>query len=220
MLIYLDRSVFILAFFSCWPCFAQMTSVNTDTVLANECFAKAQKLEEYTEFDSAMVYFEKSAEIFKNASVELDDLRLFAKYIDCLTSAGRMSRLKDNKDKAAAYLENILKIGLEKFKETDLELAKLYLQLGRASSKKDEDKLIKAKKYLDQSLQIRMKFLEPSHTDLGENYHAFGIYYLSIDEFDKAETFIEKAKEIWINAYGEFHGDVANIYQDLGWSST
>ena len=87
------------------------------------------------------------------------------------------------------------------------DLCNLYRDIG---------KLGKAKSHGEQSLEIAMRALGPTHADVATSYNNLGLVYEEMGELEQAKDCHQRSLEIEINALGPMHIRVATSYNNLG----
>ena len=87
------------------------------------------------------------------------------------------------------------------------DLSNLYHDIG---------KFRKAKRHGEQSLEIAMRALGPTHAGVATSYNSLGLVYEEMGELEQAKDYHERSLEIKIKALGPTHISVATSYNNLG----
>ena len=88
-----------------------------------------------------------------------------------------------------------------------VDLSSLYHDIGEFD---------KAKEHVQQSLQIRIKALGPTHVDVASSYNNLGLVYESKGQLEQAKDYHQRSLDILIKALGPMHNSVATSYNNLG----
>ena len=74
----------------------------------------------------------------------------------------------------------------------------------------------KAKEHDQQSLDIRLKALGPTHVDVSTSYNNLGLVYQKMGQLEQAKDYHQRSLDIKLNALRPTHVDVATSYNNLG----
>ena len=74
----------------------------------------------------------------------------------------------------------------------------------------------KAKEHGQQSLDIRLNALGPTHVDVATSYNNLGLVYQKMGQLEQAKDYHQRSLDIKIKALGSTHVDVATSYNNLG----
>ena len=159
-------------------------------------------------FSNALVYYEKSLELWLNAFGEKDH-GLAVLY----NNIGLIYYNQDQYSNALEYFEKSLEIDLL-YGEQTLSMATKYNNIGLVYSNQGD--YSKALEYFEKSLEIRLSILGEQHPDVARSYNGIGNVYNDQGDYIKALEYYEKSLEIGLSIFGERHPEVALIYNNIG----
>ena len=80
----------------------------------------------------------------------------------------------------------------------------------------EEERYEEALEVFERALGVDLRFLDPSHPDIGTTYNNIGAAHYQLGDQEKASQYYEKALDIRIKALGLYHQDVAQTFNNLG----
>jgi len=185
-----------------------------DTTLANQYFAKAEKLTKATQYDSSNYYCQMAASIYEKMARQLNSLRLWERYIACYNDLGANLTFGRRFDEALSALNTALETGLKFFGENHPAVARSYHRMGNVyHDVADSDKMLA---FWKKALAIRLKTLGENHPEVARSYGNISLAYAGDGDINTSILYLEKALAIFLQAYGENHPDVARVYENLG----
>ncbi|MEA3450461.1 MAG: CHAT domain-containing tetratricopeptide repeat protein, partial [Bacteroidota bacterium] len=185
--------------------FAQ--NITADTTLANNYFAKAKVFKDSTQYDSAIVYFEKASQLYQNNN-------LWLKYLQSETQHGYCYQKQWQLNQAIAIIKPAIENTLLHTNENDTIVADAYNIVGLQyyyQSKNDSTLF-----YWKKTLEIRKNIFGEKRTDVARSYNNIGIVYINKSEYDKALEYFSKSLEIYLELLEENHTYVASAYNNIG----
>jgi CHAT domain-containing protein/Tfp pilus assembly protein PilF len=185
--------------------FAQ--DITADTTLANSYFEIAGIFKDSTQYDSAIVYFEK-------ASLLYEKHELWRKYLQSETHHGFCYQELWQQDNSIATIKSAIKIALIHISENDTIVADAYYNLGFPYFYKSM--LDTTIFYWEKSLQIKKDIYGEESTYVAADYNNIGIVYRNKNEFVIALKYLLTSLQIRKILYGEKHTDVASSYMNIG----
>ena len=178
-----------------------------DTTLAHSFKVKAYEFAKASSYDSAIIFFEKAAEQYRNQLV-------WDQFVVCYTEIAENQWKVGDYKSANKFVTDALSIGKKELDKKNPILAKVYHSqavLKDIAGEADEALLL-----FDKSLNIRLETLGKDHPEVATSYFDQGILYRNIGEFDKAVELFHKSLRIRIERFGENNADVAACYNVLG----
>ena len=147
--------------------FAQ--DITTDTTLANSYFEKAEVFKDSTQYDSAIVYFEK-------ASLLYEKTELWRKYLQSETKHGECYQKQWQLNQAIATIKPAIEKTLQHINENDTIVANAYDIIGlQYYYQSNYDSTLFC---WEKTLFIRNKILGEQHKDIAESYNRIGYIYI------------------------------------------
>jgi len=196
----------LLVLATCYQ-FSFAQDITSDTTLANNYFEKAVIFKDSTQYDSAIVYFEK-------ASILYQKYKLWRKYLQSETKHGECYQKQRQFNQTIAIIKPAIEKSLLHINVNDTIVADVYHILGLHYYYLSEfDKTIF---YWDKTLQIRIELLGEKHTSVANSYNNIGIIYRIENEYDLALRNYFKALQIRKELLGEKHTDLAGSYNSIG----
>ena len=184
--------------------FAQITK---DTVLANTYFTKAEALKNSSEFDSAIVYFNKASYLYEKHNLWLKYLLSETQHGDCYSKLWKL-------DKAIKIIKPAIENTTVQIGENDTIVADAYNTIGIQyyyQSKLDSTLL-----YFHKTLKIRKEVLGEKHIKVANSYNNIGLLYDIQSKYDQALQYYYKDLAISKGILGEKHTGVAHTYNNIG----
>ncbi|MGH7595537.1 MAG: CHAT domain-containing protein, partial [bacterium] len=185
-----------------------------DTTLADQYFAKAEKFVKDARFDSSIFYYEKAGRLYEKTATQLQQPRLWEKYIKSYNQLGNSYRRKKELEKALACLNQALTTGRKQLGENHLEVAQSWHNLG--SVYVEQPNFEKALEYFNRALSLRIHALGENHLEVAKSYNNIGVVYNNKSDFEKALIYFNKSLAIKYKVLGENTLDVARTYSNLG----
>jgi tetratricopeptide (TPR) repeat protein len=178
-----------------------------DIASADEKFRLAEQYRGNSKPDSALLYYQTSAEEFKK-------LGLTEKFIAASNQAAAILTRQDKYDLAKPILQKALAEGLAKLDSNHLGIAGTWLGLGvlYAGEKNYDQSLIFHHKALD----IRILKLGDVHADVATSYGNIGNVYFNKKDFIKSIEAHLAAMKIRENIFGRTSVEVIQSYTNLG----
>ncbi|GEM_PF-3568237 len=182
--------------------------VPADTLRANAHCATAQRWVETSEFDSAVVYFDKARAIYE-AEKKYDRILI------CLNGIGEMLTKKGAYQEAEQQLNHASEIGRRYLGEEHPEVAQTYANLGIVYYLRGE--YDRALDVFHRALNIRLNVMGKNHPLVAKMYNNLAIIYGYIKgDYDKALEFFNQSLAIQLEQVGQTHADVAALYNNMG----
>jgi len=185
-----------------------------DTLLAAECFNKAENFTRQAQYDSSQVYYQKAAEIYEMAALRENRPEQWKKYIHCYNKLGVTSRRQGLYDLSLKYHNQALTAGLDKLGPQSLTVATCYQGIGVVYG--IEGEFARALEYYHKSLQIKLQVLGEEHRSVAISYNSIGNVYRTKGDYERALEYYHKALEIGIKILGEEDPAVAAFYFNIG----
>ena len=179
----------------------------SDTTLAGGYFAQGEQFLEAAQYDSALVYFEKSSELYKAEEN-------WEGFIRCYNKIGESSWRRGSYDQAMDYLNRALELGQDLWGEEHPELARSYHTIGIIHYLKGHFE--RALSFYEKALAIRLTAFSAQHPDVAESYYRIGLIHSRNNQYDEALSYYEKVLTIRLAIFGDNHPKVAHIYDNLG----
>lgn len=185
-----------------------------DTVVAGEYFATAEDLARQAHYDSSNVYYEKSAKIYERAALRENDAGLWEKHIRCYNGLGVNFRRQGFYGLSLTYLNQALRVGLDKLGSQSLTVAACYQGIGVVYSVEGE--FAKALEFYHKSLQIKRQAAGEEHRSVAISYNSIGNVYRAKGDYERALEYYHKALGIAIKISGSEDPAVAAFYFNIG----
>jgi CHAT domain-containing protein/Tfp pilus assembly protein PilF len=183
-------------------------SFKNDTIRAGNIYRKAMCLSDSARYDSAIVYFNRAAEIYKQRKV-------WDKYLQCRGMVFANRRSKGEKYDAKAYIIENLNLSREKLGENHVITGNCYNHLGNVY--RDMTIPDTALLYFQKALEIWNADTILNQDKIADAHHNFGIIQGEIGNYDSALMHFEKALKMFKNKYGENHLKIAMVYTGIMW---
>lgn len=169
-------------------------------VAANYC-AIAQIYAGLNDFDVALKYYDKAAEIFQlyHAENSVDAAQMYS------GQALIYNIYKNDKETAKKLYEKALTIMTSQLDKNDLRLAQTYTEIGHfvQSTGKTSEESSQALELFGKALKIQINQLGEDNPLTSLTYTYMGICYYHMLQFDKTFELLQKAMPIQVNFYGE-----------------
>ncbi|MFC2151829.1 tetratricopeptide repeat protein [Bacteroidota bacterium] len=184
--------------------FAQ--DITTDTTMANSYFEKAGIFKDSTQYDSAIIHFEK-------ASLLYEKNELWRKYLDSEIKHSECFQRQWQLDQSIATIKPAIEKTLLHMNENNIVFSYAYHFLGlQYYFLRQADSTLF---YWKKVLHIKKEILGEKHIDIAKAYNNIGIVYSDLSEFDLALQYYFKFSEIYKELFGEKHTDVATCYNNI-----
>ena len=198
-------SILLVLMISSLFSFAQ--DITTDTTLANSYFEKAEVFKDSTQYDSAIVYFEKASALYQKHQQWRKYLLSETKHGDCYQKLWQF-------DQAITTIKPAIEKTLLHISENDTIIADSYHNLGFPFYYKSIfDSTIY---YWIKELEIRKKLMNKNDEYMAASYNNIAVVYANIDQFDLALQNHFISLQITKDLFGENHADVAMSYSNIG----
>lgn len=209
-LITMIRAIFILYFII----LSSLANGQSDTLIANEYFKKADSLSNAAHFDSSIFYYEKASIIYEKVAQMHLGIAFWAKYVKCYRQMGWNYMLKAQYFQAIEYLEKGLAAGLDRLGSENIVVADCYNVFGVIYENKGE--YDKAMEYYKRSLNIKLTKLGINHPHVAITYNNIGIAYDLKGDYDRAMEYYRKALNIKLKTLKKDDPSVAKSYHNMG----
>ncbi|MDW8158011.1 MAG: tetratricopeptide repeat protein, partial [Bacteroidia bacterium] len=190
----------------------------TDTTRAKQLFTLGEKFEKAARYDSATIYYEQAAEIWKKACPQIDQQTRYyfwGNYIRAKNKHASLFHTQGKNDSITlAQVKNLLQEGLQFLGTNHEEVATTYSLLGAIYHSRSEYSI--ALKYFENSLKLRLAIHGPNHPKTAASYNNIGLVYKDQSQYAQALEYCQKALAIRIAFYGEKHPAVAASYNNIG----
>ncbi len=128
--------------------------------------------------------------------------------------SGDYAKEQFKNEKALEYYQRALELAIEMYGTEDLELSKLYTDLGEVYiNMRDFNSAMESNQ---KALDIRLNKLGEEHEDSADNYNYMGFCHLKQTEYDKAREIFNKVLSIREKIKGENNEGVAEAYINIG----
>jgi len=135
---------------------------------------------------------------------------------DLLNEIGNANLHFSNFEEALSFYLKSLEIRLKDSELNQLEIAKIYRNIGKTWSWKGKYK--KALFYLKKCVEIQLKNYGLEHPEIANSYHVMGSMWNRQNKPDKALNFYQKSLKIRLNKLGAEHLEVAASYDSIAWA--
>jgi CHAT domain-containing protein/Tfp pilus assembly protein PilF len=167
----------------------------------------ADNYEVAAQYDSALFYYSKAKEVFKNLA-QYDD------YIQCLIKISKIYLYQYNFIQEINCVESALELSQNNVNIDSSQIADCYHLLGAASL--ENNIFSDAKKYFDIALKIRISLYGKNHIRTIVAYNDLGRYFLSLGKWDEAYQVLNSALFIVTKYPNQQLPDFAQTYNNLG----
>ncbi|HNR08177.1 MAG TPA: CHAT domain-containing protein [Saprospiraceae bacterium] len=182
-------------------------SIAEDSIRASTLFQHADSALFNLQYDSAIIYFEKSANQYQRIVDSTRDSLIWAGYANALFSIGFCHQVNRDMKKGLEYLQQSLKVVLERFGEdhptaawTYFKMARSYLAMGDGNAERS----CTLKGFnICQRISGKYDFL------LGQAYHEMGYQYFLLNDQKKIEIYFNKTEQIYDSALARYGGGPA-----------
>ena len=164
---------------------------------------------ETSNYDSALIFFEKSTENTNQIYGE-NHPSIRYNYADAALTFVE----KGDYEKALEYNFRARDIVINSLGEMNSELAVVYNNIAIIYFYSGENDL--ALEYYLKALSIDLVILEPGNPDLGTRYNNIAMAYRVTGDYKEAIEFSLRAKDIWHNSFGDKHPYYAIAINNLG----
>jgi len=174
---------------------------------ANSQWEKANTLKEQGIYDSAVFWFEKAAETYKQSGNT-------SKELDAINQAGFLYSLLGNPQKGMELLQPALERGLKIKSGKNEQVAASYHSIGVAyyvAGMYNE-----AIENTEKGYELRKEIFDGPHEDIAKSLNNLGILYENTGDLNKAFEIYKEAHEMQLQIYGDRHVEVANSLNNLG----
>lgn len=169
--------------------------------LAPIYFNKGSLFIQLRDYNKALNYHEQALEIYKLNKVPI--------ITDLIMNLGVIYNELGDYTKAIGYFKQSIKesenpaLNVKAFKN----LAKCYYNL---------DDTAQAITYYQLSIKESEEFLGSNHFLTAGSYNAFGVFYMNIKDYKKAEGYLLKAYQVWMDINAVKNQEISLILSDLG----
>ena len=182
-------------------------AIEKDTALAHRYFQKAEVFADSLEYDSAVVYYQKAASIYK-------ERKLWRNYVKSCNAIGNSLRKQNRYEISKKHLRKAIRIGLEKLGTQDSTLSGSYNNMGLVHYDKGNYNL--ALEYFQKALNISLKIHGREHPYTAISYHNIGNVYADKGSYEQALEYHKKAIDIQLKTLSKEHPKLANSYNNIG----
>ncbi|MCS6906027.1 MAG: tetratricopeptide repeat protein, partial [Bacteroidia bacterium] len=159
-----------------------------------------KKLEKAAKYDSAAIYYEQAAEIWKQACPQLKGEKrkyFWEKYVESKNRRGGLFDLQGKVDSAALrYLEDVLLQARAWLGENHFQVAASYNNMAVVYDSQGQYTL--ALEYQQKALQIRIETLGQNHPEVAMSYNNMALVYKNQGQYALALEYHQKALDIRI----------------------
>jgi CHAT domain-containing protein/tetratricopeptide (TPR) repeat protein len=177
-----------------------------DTSLANQYLLKAFEFEDSYMYDSALSYYDKAAEIYRNTDFFEEYVIVLNYYGNCFKSAGDYTAAKITLDKA-------LKVAKDKIPENPI-IADTYNNIGRVFYFTGE--YIRSLNNFKKALTIQYQYTDSVDPGIALTHSRLGVVYGVMDDAKSALKHHNKSLELRKILYGEKSPSLTNSYINIG----
>ncbi|MBU8893796.1 MAG: CHAT domain-containing protein [Bacteroidales bacterium] len=182
----------------------EFTSV--DTIIASEYIVKAERFIDELSVDSAEFYYLQAQKIY-------DDANNIIGYIKASNGLGEAYNRNNKLVKGLLLLQKTQKIIIENIGDSNFYLADNYNKTAIGYYFMSDFK--ESLKYLNLSLELKLKILAPNHSSIGDSYNNIGVMHDMLGEKEKAINAYLKALEIIKSAEIINNIDLANTQENI-----
>ncbi len=194
----------ILCYFGCLPLHASIHSP-PDTLAAHQHFVKALQFHKSSAYDSALVFYQKAAETYKNEGI-------WPRHVNTVLAINKIKLQRLAYDEAQSNLLKILPEALAKLGKQHPEVGNIYTLLGKVYKGKGNYDQALANYETGLNIREKNKGLQEA---LAESYHQLGIVWRIKGKHDKALAYHQKSLKISKATFGENHPHVAKSYCEM-----
>ena len=180
----------------------QLNAQSRDSIFFN----KAEQFENSSQFDSAVIYFEKAYSLISENEWE--------KKVTCLIKIGNNYRKGGDFKNGKRKFEEALEMGTTHLDEDHLLMASTFLGLGVIYQ--DANDFEKANAFYQKALSIRKKKLDNDDPLLASVYNNLGTLHLEMGQFLEGETYLIETLKIRRKKFGKDSDAVGKTYHNLG----
>ena len=196
----------ILLFLLICPRLSFTQGITVDTALANSYFEKANIYKDSSQYDSAIVYFEK-------ASVLYQKHEQWRKYLISETKHGECYQKLWQLDNSIEKIKSAIESTLKHLDEIDTIFSEAYHYSGLAYVYKSQlDSAIYCWK---KALEIKLELYGEKHIYISNSYNNLGNVYLNKADYDRALDYYFKSLQIRKELLGEKHLLVSDSYNNM-----
>ena len=112
--------------------------------------------------------------------------------------------------------KKLLKVNLSLYQNCKNQQILVAIHADLSNLYNDIAKFGKAKRHAEQSLEIAVRALGPTHADVAGSYNNLGSVCQNMGELEQAKNYHQRSLEIFIKALGPTHTSVATSYNNLG----
>ncbi len=189
-------------------------NITENIILAKKYYALGDKYYSKNKLDSSNIFYQKSADIYKQIAEENNDTLKWEKYVRSLYDISWNLTSLSKFEKSINILDTAL-INCKKYLgEEHKQTANIYYGFGEIFKKKLEYN--KALKYYFKSLKIRKNLFGEKHFKVADSYQQIGLNYRYKSEYNKALKYYFKSLKIRKELLGEKHIDIAKSYNEIG----
>lgn len=187
--------------------FLALASMAQERMEGEQHFKKAEAFKKAALSDSAILYYEKSAAIFKETNHQEGLLSAY-------NQLGILLTRQDKYEPAKFYLQEAMRLGDSTTAANSLQLATTYLNLGVVHSA--QKNYIVSLDFHNKSLALRQRLLGEYSAEVATNYGNIGNVHFRMQDFVKAIQFHEKARQIREQIFGRKSVEIIESYTNLG----
>lgn len=189
-------------------------TIHSDTLLAREFLSHAQGFLNKSNFDSALIYYERAAARYHPHVQGSADTVLWKGYLRCRNYIGDCLRIRGQYELSLAKASETLELGLEHIGLLHPELADSYNNFGLIYI--DQGDFLLAAENFQKTLDIRIKVLGPQHVKVAMSYSNLGVAYNGQKDYRLALAYYQRALPVIIAVFGEDHPNVSIVYNGIG----
>jgi serine/threonine-protein kinase len=185
-----------------------LPDVSPETLARNELLISSTFFM-YGVLDSSQYFSEKAIRRLSDAGINDGDV-LSAAFLELGTAYYDMA----NYSQADSALSIGLQLSMQENISPDIELATLLHMKGATARKLD--RLDSARKYLNESLEMKRKLFDEPHLEIAYAYNYFGSFYQDLGDYEQALEYVKKSLEQRQAILGDYHVETVASLGNMG----
>lgn len=166
-----------------------------DSMMAAALFQHADSALFNLQYDSAIDYFEKSAEGYQRLLNRTADSMIWVGYANALFSIGYVHQVNRDMKTGLQYLQRSLNAVRERFGEDHPTAAWIYFKMARSHIAMGDNNAERSCTL--KGLNICQKISGQNEFLLGQAYHEMGYQYFLLNDREKIEIYFNKTEQIY-----------------------
>jgi len=210
---------FVLAGFCDVPnCYSksilQDNNHQTDTVLADYYYARADSLNKISLYSEANIYFKKSSRLYQK-SLTTTNTNIFRKYLDCTIKINQNLRVQGKFDNAIDLLNQFLEQDIGSFDNSWETYGKVYREIAKNLCFKGE--FVAALRGYEKALTaFNIKLHGEKNVLVAMIYNGVGEANDDNGDLNLALAYYKRSLKILIELYGPDDARLGSVYTNLG----